>query len=93
MLDEIHGLKNTHPIMFTTENSGAAIFLFESAGRFHLWDERNQVVYHITEPTLETEILNVIKDRGIGGLKLQRIDPIKGRKHEGSISHVEIISN
>lgn len=79
MLEGVFDLEKSRPLMCSTRISGGSTFLFESLGKYYIYDELHHVVLRITEPTTLTEIVDAIRDHGLQDLSTQVVEPVRNR--------------
>ena len=72
MAEEL-GLENPKPIMCTTPNSGYAMYLFGSCGKYYLWEEMMNYVWRIICPTTLVDIVQKMREAGFGGLECEQM--------------------
>lgn len=66
-------LQNPKPIIYTTSNSGNSMYLFESCGKYYIWEEMMDYVWRITCPTGLEDIVQKMREAGFGGLECEQM--------------------
>jgi hypothetical protein len=78
VLAAAYELKSPQPVICSTRQSGDAFYIFQSEGKFYIWNQIEGSLFCIDSPTTLDGILKTIKAPGLGGLKVS-LPPLPGR--------------
>jgi hypothetical protein len=67
------GLTAPQAIMRTAPETGELLHMFKSGNKFYIWNHMDGAVWEIIESRVLGEILEIIRKKDTGGLKLRGI--------------------
>jgi hypothetical protein len=68
-----HCLSSAEPIMCSAPETGEGLYMFGSGGKFYIWNQMNEEVWEITKSRDLKEILDLMHQKQLGGLKLKAV--------------------
>ena len=69
-----YGFDSPVPIMCSTRHSGSFLYMFKTADGFYIWNELEDDVCKITNPTTENDILSTMRTKGSKALTFKFVD-------------------